>query len=590
MFEYLALAHDPDNAQTRREAKAITARLPQPDTWHSAFHSEALQVLYRAARPEPAPTVLAGTLIVGNHFPMPASDGCSPATHTHRPEPFPPDRWGDYVALRLTPDRRIHIYRDPAAQLPCLHVDCHGVQVLASRITTLKTVTARFFAVERAYLQRHLLGRLGSCHCQPLAGVTSLPSGEVIEIDLTQRPCRPSRRSHWQPASYTSPAAEIAEPTAAAQSLREVIRYCIEQWARTWPTALMRLSGGLDSSIVLGCLAQADPSSLTAYTYFDPNGVNDERRWAREAAAHHQLDCRMIPFCTDAVNLRDIATLQPTLAPVSTLPYLQRAPIERSLAAEYGAEAVFTGQGGDAGLCRDSIALAPLDHVCRYGFTRALAPLCAHVARHTGASVWQELAAARRFRGRRASQEVTAELTVPSALLDPRVAQTPLSPASMHAWLDAPHGTPSLRRRLGSLLLPVDHDDISTTRFDDAPEVISPLLSRPVIETCLRIPSYVHFRNGIERGLARDAFAAELPISIRRRCWKDRAPEFVERVIARHRAFAREFLLEGILVRDRWLSKTAVEAALADCGGDTRVSALEIMHHLDTEAWVRHWS
>ncbi len=589
MFEYLALAHDPDNAQARREAMALTARLPQPNRWRSAFQSDALHVLYRAAYPAFAATVRNDIVIVGNHFPMPASDGSAPPRRTCHPDGFPPDRWGNYVALRVTPDRRLHIYREPTAQLPCLHVEYGGVHVLASRITTLKTVTSRFFPVERAYLHRHLLGRLGTCRCQPLAGLTSVAGGGGGEIDLTQAPCTFFRRSHWQPASWISPDTEIADPNAAAQSLRQVTRYCIEHWARTSPTSLMRLSGGLDSSIVFGCLAQAGPAALTAYTYFDPDGVNDERRWAREAAAHHRFDCRMIAFRTDDVNVPAIATLQPTLEPVSTLPYLQRAPIERSLAAEYGASAVFTGQGGDASFCRDSIALTPLDHVGRHGFTPALGRLCAQVARHTGSSFWQELAAARRYRRNGVSHDIVPGTTELSALLDPEVARARLPAAPTHSWLDTPHGVPSLPRRLGSLLSSVDNDDISA-HSDDAPTIISPLLSRPIIETCLRIPSYVHFKDGIERGLARAAFADELPLSIRRRCWKDRAPGFIERIIGRHQSFVREFLLEGILVRDHWLSKPAVEAALADRAGGSQVSALEIMNHVDTEAWVRHWS
>lgn len=85
------------------------------------------------------------------------------------------------------------------------------------------------------------------------------------------------------------------------------------------------------------------------------------------------------------------------------------------------------------------------------------------------------------------------------------------------------------------------------------------------------------------------AFAPDLPCQVRARCWKDRAPGFLERVIQKNRGFLLEFLLDGHLVRERWLSAQAIEAALAPASARTPVSAIELLNHLDLEAWMRHW-
>lgn len=114
-----------------------------------------------------------------------------------------------------------------------------------------------------------------------------------------------------------------------------------------------------------------------------------------------------------------------------------------------------------------------------------------------------------------------------------------------------------------------------------------------MVELCLRIPSYVHFHRGVERGLARRAFSREVPVAILRRRWKDRAPGVFDRILATHRAFVREFLLEGVLVSEGLLSKPALDAALGTDPGPraahSAVTAIEILTHLDTEAWLQHW-
>jgi asparagine synthase (glutamine-hydrolysing) len=119
--------------------------------------------------------------------------------------------------------------------------------------------------------------------------------------------------------------------------------------------------------------------------------------------------------------------------------------------------------------------------------------------------------------------------------------------------------------------------------------VIAPLYSQPVTELLLRIPLDVHFQNGRERGLARKAFAEDLPPEIGRRTWKDRAPEFLDELVQRHRKFLRELLLDGVLVHEGLLDRVAVEDALTDRISTSPVFPGELLRHLDVEVWARDW-
>jgi len=141
--------------------------------------------------------------------------------------------------------------------------------------------------------------------------------------------------------------------------------------------------------------------------------------------------------------------------------------------------------------------------------------------------------------------------------------------------------------RMGPLAFAPTFYDASASHHDPAPYAAAPLCAQPVVELCARIPVDVHFADGRNRGLARRAFAAEVPEPILRRQWKDRPLLQLGEVIALNLPFIREHLLEGRLVKERILNPAAVEQALS--GGPTRSGAIgsEILNHLDLELWIR---
>jgi hypothetical protein len=141
--------------------------------------------------------------------------------------------------------------------------------------------------------------------------------------------------------------------------------------------------------------------------------------------------------------------------------------------------------------------------------------------------------------------------------------------------------------RMGSLAFAPSFYDASTSHHDAAPTVASPLCAQPVVELCGRIPVDVHFDGGRIRGLARRAFAEEVPEPILRRQWKDRPLLQLGEVIALNLPFIREQLLGGRLVKERILNRAAVEQALRLGPSSSSAIGSEILSHLDIELWIR---
>lgn len=81
-----------------------------------------------------------------------------------------------------------------------------------------------------------------------------------------------------------------------------------------------------------------------------------------------------------------------------------------------------------------------------------------------------------------------------------------------------------------------------------APEGVRPQFSQPLVELCLRLPTYLLTRGGRGRALARRAFASELPPEISNRRSKGGTEEFLKAVLDGNRDYVRGLLLDAGLL------------------------------------------
>src|SRR3546814_17490651 len=116
--------------------------------------------------------------------------------------------------------------------------------------------------------------------------------------------------------------------------------------------------------------------------------------------------------------------------------------------------------------------------------------------------------------------------------------------------------------------------------------MISPLLSQPVIEACLGIPSWEACEGGVDRSAARRAFSGALPPRVVGRHGKGSPDVFVGDFIHRHRAGIAARLLNGQLAANRIIDPKLLEAALRDCATLLRNDCARIMGLVDRQSVV----
>jgi len=119
---------------------------------------------------------------------------------------------------------------------------------------------------------------------------------------------------------------------------------------------------------------------------------------------------------------------------------------------------------------------------------------------------------------------------------------------------------------------------------------VHPLWSQPLLELALRIPTYVLTSQGWDRALARRAFAADLPQEIVARRTKGVLDYYAKRILRRNLGFARELLLDGMLVKRGLLDRKALEEVLSGRPTAIESPVVELFDYVSTEAWLRHWS
>lgn len=607
MFRYIALVWNVSDGRQSRTAEALDGRL-RARRWQQVFAGDGLRVFcvgVESGALTAHPLANDAGVIVGAIFERhrdvnddsasrkaAVGGSVSEAILASKGQWLIDNCWGNYVAFLRDPRANgIRVLKDPAGNLPCFKTHSDRVTVVFSHVGDCLDIDVRQFTINRPYLQSRVVG-FNDLEQNALNEVEQILRGECVEIDPGAEPVVRSRRFYWNPFSFQDAQRAIEDPERAAASMRATVRSCTQTWAACYGSLLHRLSGGLDSSIVAGCLGHASSTPrIACYTYYNPQGRSDERPWARLAAEHTGFEHFECPIIPADIRFADLVRSRPAIEPMPLLGYLLSSTVEHRLAAERHASAIFTGDGGDSGFCSDSLPYAVTDYLRRHGIRPQAFRLASEVALRTERSSWAVLLRSIRqwLFGARMTDQLPA-LLMGSRLVSAQLRGSFSIPQSYpHPWFSDVQRVPwDTIRRLGVLVCTPEFYNVAEPS-QPAPEIVSPLYAQPAVELFLRIPIYRHAEGGRDRGLARRAFEREVPEPILRRLWKDRAPGFHSELLYRNLDLVRELFLDGILVREGLLDRAAVENALSSAPARSDVLPVEIYRHLDVEIWARQW-
>ncbi|MFG6432122.1 asparagine synthase-related protein [Roseateles sp. LYH14W] len=489
--------------------------------------------------------------------------------------------WGRWIAFLPSWTGESRVLRDPGGALPCYQLQLDGITITFSSLEDVLALLGmpappvNWDAVMAALVFRQLGGRETA-----LAGVTQVLAGELT-------PCTPSSSEPkllWSAANIARKPVDPAQEVAAAM-LRDTTTQCVSAWTSCHDTILLRLSGGLDSAILLGSmLKEHSAARIACLNYHSPGSDSDEREYARIAAA--RVGCRLIERRRDDdFHLSEV--LHPAREPVPSnhLGRLGSDRIDAQTAQAVGARVMFTGAAGDQLFQEIRNTWPAADYLQLRGVDRGFPQAVLDAARLGRVSFWRALQLA--IRDRLAKHDPVSGIgqyisLVPSAIVAETLRQAPrfVHPELLGAS-DLPIGK---LFQVRNLICPVEY--YNPYRRDTSPEAVHPLISQPLLELCLTLPTYLLTRGGKGRALAREAFADRIPPEIARRRSKGGIDEHATAVLQRSLPLAREILLDGQLIRRGLLDRERVEAALTGRPSTSGAYVAEVHCCFAAEAWL----
>lgn len=597
MFRYLALAWHASDPGLSAVAHGLAARLLKHGAWHPALHRKGLTVFTAGAdRSNRAHPLGNDGVVLGKVFRKTNVDGtaapeamfsASEATAILRSQgsDLVQHHWGRYVAFLHGPSSA-SVLRDPTGTLPCFMLKHEGVTIVFSWLEDVLTALPDVLrpAVHWPALEAHIrLGGLGGRETC-LEGVRQVLPGERAGLLDDQS------QVLWNPVDAASQWV-CPDPHEAMRALRDTVRSCVRAWASSCDKLLLRLSGGLDSTILLSCLKPQDcAAQVTCLNYFSAGADSDERTHARLAAEAFVRPLvereRIATF-----RLDQVLTMARTVNPSHHVARMGASRMDAEVAAAQGATALFTGGGGDQLLFEFHRWWPAADYLRQRGLDRGLPGALMAAARLAKVSIWHALHMA--LRERLAPTVPRHDAGLHLNLLNPTVGFAAGGSAALDRYVHpALLGLGPLplgkQEHVRQLTQPIDYYD--PLEQAAAPELVNPLLSQPLVELCLQWPTYLLTHGGRGRGLARAAFAGVLPAQIAWRRSKGGMEEHIKGILLAHIHFARDLLLNGQLVRRGLLDRSKLELALSGQPTAQQSRLTELHLYIAIEAWLSHWT
>jgi asparagine synthase (glutamine-hydrolysing) len=496
--------------------------------------------------------------------------------------------WGSYVAFLTGSDGGVHyVLRDCSGKLPCYAVTHGETTVVAANIEDLWGLSLPRFSINRRFLAGFICSaELAQRECA-LNEVKELLAGECLELKAGEA----RQFALWDPRTIAAqkPVEDFAN---AARQVRWVTQACLDFWASKYDRIVHQLSGGLDSSVILGCLRESAYRPQITCLHLDSSGTGEsESKFAKIAADAAGVELVIQPGYSQHSKYDERIFRLPR-APKPSVAHLGTAietEFRNLIPRQRDAEAVWDGQGGDHLFFQAHSAFGAVDYAFNHGVTGEFFKHVGDAAKLSKASYWGVLRKSIRLGVLRSKWHPEDEYVRETAFLNPEILQAGIDDYIWQPWsADGSVVAPGKRWQVHLLASLIHrHRPVPGLQYADDHH---PLFSQPLFELCLRIPIYTLLRGGIDRALERAAFRDCVPdLVIQRRNKGTITTGFMSK-IRESLPFIRELLLGGVLVQERIVDRSYLERQLAGNRPMNPRALWPFLSCIAAEVWAQKWA
>ena len=483
--------------------------------------------------------------------------------------------WGEYLLIQPADegDDDVTLMRDPSGGIACAYSLKQGF--ITSDLSIPAHLGLHRDRIDWEFVSHCLVHPHTKISRTGIADVSELLPGCMLSINGQTT----ATTVAWSPWTFVATAERKNDPVASAQAIRAATTSAIRAMAQTDQSLLLQLSGGLDSSIVGACLADT-AARITCCTLTTPLPGADERRYAGQVAEQIGVELLQQPLDFESGGI-DFPLPRHSLRPaIWALGHAVARAMENA-AAHREASSLFSGAGGDTVFC----------------YLKSAAPAADAFREQGMAAGWRAIIDLSRLHG--CTLAKAARLTLRKLYLPPKpphkpdytlLAQADPAPAlEQHPWFNAPVSAfPGDRERIFDLAATQLFPESALQIGPDHRRIRMPLLSQPVMEACLRVPSWMWICGGKNRAVARAAFAGQLPQEVLNRRSKGTFMNYNFALYRKNKEAIRRFLLDGRLHSRGLLDPQKLYAILDSRQTARDHSFMRLFTLCMIENWVRN--
>lgn len=464
--------------------------------------------------------------------------------------------WGQYIAFVASPAQRsVQILRDPSGRFDCYLKEDIGLTYAFSDIRDAVEICGTVPEIDWKFVRCALLNTYMKVRATGFVGVDELMAGECAKISKIERT---ERHFFWHPRDFAT--RPILDESSARDALFNTAGEVIERWAETHASFVHGLSGGLDSSILLALLvrSQAKPR-VTCVNRYAQTASADERFYARLAAQHANVELIELPTHENSVDLVDILESSPLVARPSIYAFaFADVAYREKLAQATGASAYMRGHAGDQLFFGTKSTWLARDFRHDNGLSIGLLGAASAGARLSETSFWSSLRGA--FRDPSLEEILSRPSGVKRRYLARDLGAEIAIEDIVHPWVvDCAKLGPGKVQQINALSAAISQDPYEQL---GPIENLSPLLSQPLLEWGLRVPTYLLCARGVSRGLARHTFESALPTQIINRFSKATNAGELKGLVSspQNASYIRTLLQDGILASSGFVAADELSA------------------------------
>lgn len=492
--------------------------------------------------------------------------------------------WGSYLLITLN-DEGIAFYRDPMALSVLFYTQVEQGYVFTTSIAPLVDFLEQNAEVNWTYLTSYIASNHHVTAVTPFKNIFEILPGCETTLLINDKP----RLSFfWDPTAISS--SYIENESSFQEKIFKTTQMTLSAWVYGSQKAHLKLSGGLDSSSLLALLRHNRYTNpIQAFNFFDSSfSAADEREFAQEVCDLYEVPINFIDF-QEHLPFSELTPLIRRDRPCSTLLASNFTDSVASAMNVAKDDIILSGEGGD------HLFLAPppretfLDYILENNFFRSYSLL-------KDVSTYNRMPYVSLLREslRTYTSYKQGKLNYLELLNESQDWMTDAFKSEVDPHLFKPH----YWKKLGDVfpgkaqhILAIQSATLRNNRDNDIPgkSIIHPLLSQPLVELALSMPTYQSFKHGYNRFQFRKAMEKHLKGRYLWRISKGDTSGAVVMGVRKNFAFLQSLLLEGQCVKKGFIDAAKLHRSLLEFKSGKVDFMWPIIKLFVVEKWLKSW-